>query len=252
VTLDQIEDERRGGMSEAKIRQEFYCSFEAESDDQLIPYDLVSAAQRRKIEPQPFDERVMGVDVARFGDDKSVIYFRAGRDGDPMPYERYSGKDTMELAAIVADWIGRWRPHRVFIDETGVGGGVVDRLRQLGFGQICQGINFGGKADSHRTKENAADKRTEMWLTAREWIATGRLPNDELLAAELTGPMYKYNSNNAIVLEKKDDMKKRGIPSPDVADAFALTFAYPVYGAGFEDDDWNDDADYGRNEATGY
>lgn len=67
-----------------------------------------------------------------------------------------------------------------------------------------------------------------MWLSARDWLPRGSLPKDELLAAELTGPMYSYNAANALLLEPKADMKRRGIPSPDVADAFALTFAYNV------------------------
>ena len=154
-------------MSEGKIRQEFYCSFEAESDDQLIPFDLVQACHNRRVEPESFDEKVMGVDVARFGDDSSVIYFRHGRDGSPMPYVRRQGVDTMALAALVADWITRWRPDSVFVDEGGVGGGVVDRLAQLGFREV-RGINFGGKADSLRTGEKAGNKLTEMWLNMRQ------------------------------------------------------------------------------------
>ena len=248
VSPTQIEDERKAGMSEGKIRQEFYCSFEAESDDQLIAFDLVQAAQAREIATQVYEEKVIGVDVARFGDDKSVIYFRQGRDGAPLPYERHSGIDTMTLAAKVATWIQRWHPDSVFVDDGGVGGGVVDRLRQLGF--AVTGVNFGGKSDAPRTGERAVNKRTEMWLTARAWLETGRMPCDELLAAELTAPAYRYDANNAIALEKKEDMRKRGVPSPDVADAFCLTFAYPV--AARDDDTWHDDVTSARDDVTGY
>lgn len=249
VTKDQIEAERRAGMSDGKIRQEFYCSFEAESDEQLIPYSTVAAAQERKVQPEAFDEKVMGVDVARFGDDRSVIYFRHGRDGSPMPYERFQGMDTMQLAARVADWVTRWRPDAVFVDDGGVGGGVVDRLHQLGF-TITRGINFGGRSDYPRSGEKAHNKRTELWLSAREWLERGSLPKDDILAAELTGPMYRYDANNALMLEKKDDMKKRGVPSPDVADAFCLTFAYPVQSQDeIHEPEWHD---AGRSDATGY
>lgn len=251
VTLDQIQSEREAGMSDGKIRQEFYCSFEAESDDQLIQFSSVSEAQDREVSPEGFDEKVIGVDVARFGDDKSVIYFRHGRDGNPMPYERFSGLDTMELAAKVADWIHRWHPDAVFVDEGGVGGGVVDRLLQLGFREV-RGVNFGGKSDSPRSGEKSGNKRTEMWLNMRAWLERASLPKDDLLAAELTGPMYGYNASNALLLEKKDDMKKRGIPSPDIADALALTFAYPV-SSGLSEDDWHDhETEEGRSEVTGY
>ncbi len=204
----------------------------------------------REAVPEPFDEKVIGVDVARFGDDHSVLYFRHGRDGNPIPFERHSGWDTMQLAARVAHWIHRWQPDAVFIDDGGVGGGVVDRLRQLGF-WIAQGVNFGAKSDAPRTGEKAGNKRGEMWLTARAWLEGGALPRDDLLAGELCAPMFSYNAQNALLLERKRDMKRRGIPSPDVADAFALTFAYPVMGT-IEDDE--DDVDWltGRSPVTGY
>ncbi len=208
---------------------------------------------RKANPPEPFDEKVIGVDVARFGDDRSVIYFRQSRDGAPIPYERLSGWDTMQLAARVADWIRRWNPDAVFIDDGGVGGGVVDRLRQLGF-MMAQGINFGAKSDSTRTGEKAANKRTEMWLTARSWLESGSLPRDNLPGAELSAPMFSYNAQNALLLERKVDMKKRGIPSPDVADAFALTFAYPVMDSDAEEifnEEW-EAAWNGRSPVTGY
>jgi phage terminase large subunit len=114
-------------------------------------------------------------------------------------------------------------------------------------------VNFGARSDSARTGEKAGNKRSEMWLTARAWLETGALAKDDLLLAELTAPMFSYNAQNALMLEKKEDMKKRGIPSPDVADAFALTFAYPVMAAGLDDEDdgaaaWQS----GRSLVTGY
>ena len=191
---------------------------------------------------------MIGVDVARFGDDKSALFFRHGRDGTPRPYERYAGLDTMALAAKVAERIGTWDPDAVFVDEGGVGGGVVDRLHQLGHAQVI-GVNFGGKADRGGSGALAGNKRSEMWISARDWLQRGSLPKDELLAAELTGPMYSYNAANALLLEPKADMKRRGIPSPDVADAFALTFAYNVAR-------WEEPGeplpDYGRSSVTGY
>ena len=123
ITLEQIEEERRAGMSEGKIGQEFYCSFDADIDEQLIPHDLVSAAMARQVTGQAWEEKVIGVDVARFGDDKSALYFRHGRDGNPRPYERYAGLDTMALAAKVAERISLWNPDAVFVDDGGVGAG---------------------------------------------------------------------------------------------------------------------------------
>jgi hypothetical protein len=248
ITPAQIEDERRAGMSDGKIAQEFFCSFDADIDEQLIPHDLVQAAMARSTTGQSWEEKVIGVDVARFGDDKSVIFYRHGRDGAPRPFERYSGLDTMQLAAKVAQRISEWSPDGVFVDDGGVGGGVVDRLRQLGFGRVI-GVNFGGKADRSGEGSKAGNKRTEMWLSARDWLHRGALPKDERLAAELTSPMYGYNAANAMMLERKVDMKRRGIPSPDVADAFALTFAYSV--ARWQDE-LEDVPTVGRSATTGY
>ena len=248
ITAAQIEEERRAGMSDGKIGQEFYCSFDADIDEQLIPHDLVSAAMARQAIADAWEEKVIGVDVARFGDDKSALYFRHGRDGHPRPYERYAGLDTMQLAAKVAERISHWSPDAVFVDDGGVGGGVVDRLHQLGFREVI-GVNFGGKADRGGAGLRAGNKRSEMWLAAREWLQRGALPRDELLAAELTAPMYAYNAANALMLEPKADMKRRGILSPDVADAFALTFAYPVQR-------WEEEGEpapeVGRCAVTGY
>lgn len=246
----RIDAERQAGMSESKIRQEFHCSFEAEADDQLISCDLVTDAMAREAPAGRFDAKVIGVDVARFGGDASAIFFRHGRDGHPVPYERHSGWDTMQLAARVAEWVHRWRADAVFVDDGGVGGGVVDRLHQLGLPMV-RGVNFGGRPDYAPTGERAANKRTEMWLTARGWLERGSLPKDDRLAAELSAPMYRYTAQNALMLERKEEMRKRGVPSPDVADAFVLTHAYPVWsreeGAGDAQD-----CDLGRSPVTGY
>lgn len=252
ITPEQIQAERDAGMSEAKIRQEFYCSFEAEGDDQLISYEQVAAAQEREVSPDWSDPKIMGVDVARFGDDATVIYFRHGRNGKPqgMPYERHQGMDTMQLAARVAHWLEVWRSDACFVDEGGVGGGVVDRLHELGFYAV-RGINFGGKPDWSASGERGGNKRAEMWLNMREWLKVGALPQDELLASEMTTPLYKYDAQNRIMLERKEDMKKRGLPSPDVADALALTFAYPVR-VDAEIEYGYDEADYSRSSVTGY
>ncbi|AXI43280.1 hypothetical protein C1J02_16080 [Sulfitobacter sp. SK011] len=250
ILPEQIEEEREAGMSDGKIRQEFGCSFEADSDDQLISYDLVAAAMARPSPALNQAEKILGVDVARFGNDKSVLYFRQGRDGAPLPYERHAGWDTMKLASRIAEWINRWQPDAVFIDDGGVGGGVVDRLHQLGF-RIVRGVNFGMRSDRSSTGETVANKRTEMWCSARDWIARGHLPKDDRLAEELTAPMYGYNAHSALMLEGKDSMRKRGVPSPDIADAFALTFAYPVWP---QEDDQQDGIClfHGQSEVTGY
>lgn len=230
LTEAQIQEERDAGMSESKIQSEYLCSFEAETDEQFIPTDYVTRAKGGMVETHIHDPMVLGVDVARFGDDMSVIYPRRGRDARSMPIEVYSKLDTMQLAGKVAESIQKYQPDGVFIDEGGVGAGVVDRLRQLGFDVM--GINFGSSSDQSIGDSQllAKNKRSEIWGSMREWLKTGGLipEKDQKLEFELLAPMYSYDANNAIELEKKADMKKRGISSPDIADALALTFSYPV------------------------
>lgn len=194
---------------------------------QLIPADIVEEARKRPSDSLMTDPLVVGVDVARFGDDQSVIRFRRGRDGRVYPTRRFRGIDTMQLAAQVAQVIADLNPDAVFIDEGGVGAGVVDRLRQLGHSVI--GVNFGAKSDSWPEGMRCANKRAEMWVKLREWLTGGGCIEDSNdLAADLTAVEYGFTADNAYLLEKKEDMKKRGLASPDDADALALTFAYPV------------------------
>jgi len=111
------------------------------------------------------------------------------------------------------------------VDMTGVGGGVVDRLTELGY--RCIGIHNGSKSDTP-TQEIVAHKDGEMWCRMREWLKEGAINDDADLRNQLTNRQYYYNSHGAIMLESKDDMRQRGVSSPDRADALALTFAYPV------------------------
>jgi len=169
----------------------------------------------------------VGVDVARFGDDQSVIVTRIGRDAAGIAAKRYRGVDTMQLAARVAEHVDYLRglglKPVVFVDGGGVGGGVVDRLRQLGHDPVE--VQFGGKADDARKYLN---KRAEMWGLMREWLATGCLEKSEAMATDLTSVEYQFTNTDQIQLESKQGMKARGLASPDDADALALTFAYPV------------------------
>ncbi|WP_072296131.1 phage terminase large subunit [Paracoccus sp. SM22M-07] len=203
-------------------------AYQAESDSQFIGGGIVRAAMAREVPTHISDELVLGVDVARFGDDRTVIRMRRGRDARRMPPIVLQGADTMAVAARVMAEMDQHKPDGVFIDEGGVGGGVVDRCRQMGYAVI--GVNFGGKADRHIDGvPKCANKRAQMWATMREWIKSGgSLPDSRALEMDLTGPLYSFDSHNAIVLEKKSDMKKRGVASPDEGDALALTFAYPV------------------------
>lgn len=198
-------------------------------DIEFIAAADVFAARTRDAEGQRFDPLVVGVDVARFGDDETVIVFRKGRDARSTPAVRLRGLDTMQVAARVVEEATRLRADSVFIDEGGVGGGVVDRCRQLRL--YVLGIQFGGKADRSdivTQGERYANKRAEMWGSLRAWLRGGAIADDEDLHRQLVGPSYGFNTRDEIQLERKEDMRRRGIASPDWADALALTFAYAV------------------------
>jgi hypothetical protein len=201
---------------------------------QFISSELAEEAARRE-DPETtlMDALVMGVDVARFGDDETVIQLRRGRDGRSIPTIRLRGADTMTVAARVAEAYQEHRPDAIFIDGGGPGAGVVDRLRMLRYPVIE--IQFGAAPDRTRETQDGAiayaNKRAEMWGSLRDWLRHGSIPNDPQLLADLCGVEYGYTlreGRDVIILEKKADMKKRGLSSPDWADALALTLALPV------------------------
>lgn len=246
---EELEAERQldENGDEARYRHIWLGDYEELSDSQLISGKIVETAMGYTAKSDPAAEMIMGVDVARFGKDQTVIAFRRGRDAYTEPWISHAKLDTMQTAARVAAEYDRIKPDALFVDETGVGAGVVDRLMQLGY--PVRPVNFGSKADS-LTEAKVANKRAEMWVRMREWMRAGAgIPNDTQLEAQLTSVEYKFDANNAIQLERKEDMAKRGLPSPDKADALALTFAYPVMKDSLQHE-YADD--YGRNDATGY
>lgn len=204
--------------------------FPRAGDQQFISSDLAEAAAKREVGAILTDPMILGVDVGRFGDDMSVIFFRKGPDARMMPPICLRGVDTMGVAARVADEAARYKADAVFIDGGGVGGGVIDRCRQLRVNNVIE-VQFGGRADRSHFDGDATrskNKRAEMWASMKAWLARGGIPDNPELVADLTGVEYGFDADNALVLESKQDMKRRGLASPDMADALALTFAYPV------------------------
>lgn len=197
-----------------------------QSNKLLGPEEVGDAAQRDCSEFVYRDWPIIyGLDVARFGDDRSVLYKRQG----PVAFSPrvWRGADTMTLADQVARHLLEEPGDAIFVDATGIGGGVQDRLAQMGFSPI--GVDFGSSALDARF----ADRRSEMWWLLHLWIKKGGgcIPNSPELRAELVGPTYGFTTGQKVTrlkLESKDDMKKRGLSSPDMADALALTFASPV------------------------
>jgi hypothetical protein len=217
----------RKSISENQFRQEFLCDFTASAENVLITIDIVTDASKKTRRPEEIlgAPRILGVDVARFGGDKSVIFRRQGLQAfNPRIFEKI---DNMTFAGCVAQEIQSFNPDAVFID-AGRGEGVIDRLRQLGF-QVTE-VNFGGTALNHNHYEN---RRSEMWDGMKQWLeAGGCIPNDYILKTDLVTPSYSLNKRDKFQLESKDDIKKRLGRSPDLADALALTFAMPVAASG--------------------
>jgi hypothetical protein len=201
---------------------------------EFISIEDVRAAANREAACDLRDPLILGVDVARFGDNESVIFFRKGRDGRTHAPIRLREVDTQVLAARVADEFLNRRADAVFVDGGGVGGGVVDRLRHLHIPVVD--VQFGASPSGfgYATGDSGvryANKRAEMWGAMREWLKIGAIAPDsdpEGLNAQLIAPQYGLNQRGEIQLERKEDMRRRGLPSPDLADALALTFAMPV------------------------
>jgi hypothetical protein len=198
---------------------------------EFISAEDVAEATARETDSHPNDPLVIGVDVARYGANETVIFFRKGRDARSIQPIRMRGATVVQVAGKVSEVCTQYRVDAVFIDGGGVGGGVVDNVRALHV--HCFDVQFGSKAEAvgwawGTEGERYANKRAEIWGSMRSWLKTGSIPLDADLKAQLVGPTYTYNLKNEILLEKKEDMMKRGLDSPDLADALALTFALPV------------------------
>ena len=189
---------------------------------QFIPSDHVYEARRRELPLSVYGHMpvLLGVDVARFGDDQSVITVRQGRKLH-IQYT-YRELDTVQLSARVVEKIREWSPAATFVDGIGIGAGVVDQLRSLGY--VVYDVVVSKAADEPDTYVNI---RSEIWGRMREWLAgQPDIPDDSELDEHLTGIEYDYTPTKMqIRLEKKEDMKARGLSSPDLADSLALTFA---------------------------
>lgn len=221
---EEIDDMLRD-MTEMEARQELYCDFTASASDVLIPIDLVTKACSVKLTDA--DVRglplIMGVDVARFGDDRTTIWKRKGLAVyAPIVLTKL---DNMEIASRLAYMIDRENPQVVFIDVGAVGSGVVDRLHQLGYKQVIE-VNFGARADNPK---RYANKRSEMWCVIKEFLLGGGcLPDNSALKTELSVVEYKFDKSGRIILEPKEQVKEKLGRSPDLADGLALTFAHKV------------------------
>lgn len=213
--------EQHGDDSDA-ARVEVKGEFPKQGDKQFISREIIQGALERELEQDPHAALTMGVDPARYGDDATVIRFRRGRDGRSIPPIKLKGADNMKVANMCAELIHKYDPDAVCID-VGNGTGIIDRLREMGY--KVHEVGFGTSSDS----EEYANKRTELWALMRDWLRGGSIDNDSDLSDDLAGPEYKFQGrSDKIMLETKEEMKRRGFASPDDGDALACTFAVRV------------------------
>lgn len=193
--------------------------FPVSTSAQFIGGDLLELCRKYTAEGYASLPKILACDVARYGDDKTVIGWRQGRKSAILG--KYSGLDLMATADRLVEAITAQRPDAVVVDDVGIGAGVVDRLRQLGHKVFA--FNGGAAAID---KALYANRRAETWGLLRDAMREGmELPKDSELHDDLVGPEYAFTPKQQIILEKKEDMKKRGLASPDVADMLAMTFA---------------------------
>jgi len=218
-----------------KFRQEYPATaaeaFQMSGDESFIPIDRVAKARHATV--TGYGPLILGVDPARGGKDKTGIIDRQGRRLGAHVFERIDSDDLMHIAGVVVRHIQKLKPlglKKVVIDVTGLGAGVYDRLVELGYNEIVEGVNFGAKA---LEPDRYVNRRAEMWDRKRQWYddpAEVQVPDkDEFQKDECSVIVgkgaTKFDSSGRLVLESKDHIRERMNLSPDLGDAAALTFA---------------------------
>jgi hypothetical protein len=211
-------------------------AFQMSGHDSYIAPALIARA--RKTLAEPSGQLIIGFDPAWTGKDRHAMAWRRGRR--LVKIETRAKLDTMQAAGWLKQVIDADKPARVFVDVGGVGAGVYDRMKEWGglYGAIVTPVNFGSApyepqqmVERDCASGGPLNRRAEMWKKSKEWLedpAGVQIPDLDSLQADACGPSYRYDSNTRLVLERKEDMRRRGMPSPDQWDAVALTFAEPV------------------------
>jgi phage terminase large subunit len=230
-------DKQKATLDAVIIAQEVDISYSASVSNAYIPSDFVATA--RESGPADIDQdaqdTILGVDVARFGDDKTVLTPRCHRIVFPQLVREKL--DTMAVAAVVKDFVLDWnddnnrktRIKQIAVDVIGIGAGVVDRLNEFPELEDIQivGVNTAIRQDDGRNY----NLRAKVWRAMKDWLDPRNgpvsLPQDAELETDLTSLRYEYRQS-LLLIESKDDAKKRGVKSPDRADSLALTFAEPI------------------------
>lgn len=228
VSEKYIEDMRLKYGIDSPIYQVRVLGNFASAADGVIPLSLCTDAIDREVSRVKAPV-IWGIDVARFGDDSTALAKRSGNWQLEKTVEWF-GLDTMQTCGrIVMEYENsKEKPETIAVDVIGIGAGVVDRLKELGLPVV--GVNV---AESPSVTDKYERLRDELWFSGKEWLSRRdcRLIDDDALIGELTTPKYQILSNGKIKVEAKKDMKKRGVASPNKADAFLLTFAPVASGA---------------------
>lgn len=253
-----------------KFRQEYPATaneaFQS-SGNSFIPATKIQGARRGPDAPQVIGQGplILGVDPARSGEgkgDSTGIIDRRGRRIGQNVCERIQSDDTMHIVGQVVRLIKLHNPMAVNVDVGGLGAGIFDRLKEMGYRQV-NAVNFGSSplGVGPTGDELYANRRAEMWDLLRDWFsdpAGVQIPDNDALQTDLTAPVWgssatRYRSNNELILEEKAKIKERLGFSPDLGDAAALTFAVPLSPTARDYDDEDDGCDQrGRNVSTGY
>ena len=210
------------GIDSDFVKVRILGQFPQQSSSQFIGRGIVEEARARECQVFGNATKVMGLDVARYGDDASVISRVHGRKLYPQSLIRQF--DTMQVADWAAAEYRKWRPDVFYVDAIGIGAGVYDRLLQLGIPAVEV---IGGAKPSIEYQGKLLNKRAECWWVMREWLKTADIPaDDEELADQLTMVEYGHDRSRMLLkMQSKEEMKSLGYDSPDKADSLSFCFA---------------------------
>lgn len=227
IGLAEIDEDRRAGMSEDMIQQEYYCSFLAATESILIPPMLIEEARRRNVNAYSNAPRVAGLDVARFGDDRTAFVIRQAHK--IVHIDAWKGLDTVKTCGRVQEAYRMKMFDVVCVDAIGLGAGVADILKASKIPTVAVNV-----AESASSDEKYQRQRDELWFKVRAWFEERICGFDiaceprmvAALIADISDIHYDYSPSGRRIVESKDDMKKRSHlgQSPDIGDALCMTF----------------------------
>jgi hypothetical protein len=218
-----------GVKGEDKFKEEYPMNpdeaFIATNFNAYLDVNLIKDAMEKEEHVEPYGARIMGVDPSGSGKDKTGFCIRKGRVVEKI--FDLNTQDEMEVVGLVMKYINDYRIDFVFVDSIGIGSGIISRLKELEHSEKIMRVN---SSENALNRNDYSNLRAEMWSKCREWLEDTpcKIPNDPELLNQMVSVGYKADSKNRLLMEKKEDIKKEGRPSPDKADALMYTFARPV------------------------